>query len=87
MMTASMSLRARIFVVIASGEDVAAPHLFAARKPAVVAIGHGHELHAGDLHGGRVSPMPWPPAPISAIWMWSLGETGAAGCSCDAASA
>ena len=52
MITASMSLRARISLVIARGEKIVAPDFFAVLKPAVVAIGDGDELHAGNLDGG-----------------------------------
>ena len=38
-------------VVVAGGEDVVAPELLAVREAAVVAVGHGDQLDAGNLHG------------------------------------
>ena len=46
-------------------------------ETAVVAVRHGHQLHARHLHGGLRVALPWPPAPISAIWIWSFAATGA----------
>ena len=37
-------------VVVAGGEDVVAPDFLAVREAAVVAVGDGDELDAGDLH-------------------------------------
>jgi hypothetical protein len=49
MMTASMSLRSRIWAVVAGGKDVVAPEFLAVLEPAVVTIRHGNELHPGNL--------------------------------------
>ena len=38
-------------VVVAGGEDVVAPELLAVREAAVVAVGHGNQLDARNLHG------------------------------------
>ncbi len=39
------------FVVVAGGEDVLAPELFGVGEAAVVAVGDGNQLDAGDLEG------------------------------------
>ena len=39
-------------LVVTRCKDVAAPEFFAALQPAVVAVSDGHQLHAGNLHGG-----------------------------------
>ncbi len=54
-------------VVVARRKDIVAPELLAAREPPVIAVRHRHQLHARHLHRRLVSPMPCPPAPISAI--------------------
>ena len=40
------------FFVIARGEDVVAPEFLAVLEASVVTIGHGNELHAGNLERG-----------------------------------
>ena len=55
--------------VVARGKEVVAPKFLAVLKPAVVAVGHGHQLDSGNLDG--LCGIPWPrqPAPIRATWM------------------
>ena len=45
-------LASQDFVVVAGGEYVVAPEFFAARQPAVVAVGGGDQFHARHLYGG-----------------------------------
>src|SRR5207302_2039653 len=40
------------FVVVAGGEDVVAPELFAVSEAAVVAVGDGDQFDAGNFNGG-----------------------------------
>jgi hypothetical protein len=44
--------------VVARSEDVGVPQLFAVLEASVIAVGDGDEFD-----------WPWPPAPMSAIWM------------------
>ncbi len=43
--------------VIASREEIGAPQLFGVGKAAIVAVGHGDQLHAGNLQRGASVPL------------------------------
>ena len=43
-------------VVVARRKNIVAPDLLAARQSSVVAVRHGHQLHARHLHGGPRIP-------------------------------
>ena len=74
-------------VVVAGGEDVVAPEFLAVLQPAVVAVGHGHQLHAGNLHGGLGVALSLPARADQRDLDVIVGGTGCAGSPASAASA